>query len=149
MTKKKNLGGRPVKFKTVGEMQKVIDEYFDWCDNRTKTIYDEKTGKEILIVFPAPYTMSGLARRLGLSRQGLIEYKNKDGFSDAIKAARERIHEDVESRLMESRNQAGAIFNLKNNFGWKDKTETDLTSGGEQIIGFNYIAPKKDDGNNG
>jgi hypothetical protein len=27
---------------------------------------------------------------------------------------------------METRNEKGAIFNLSNNFGWKNKTETDL-----------------------
>lgn len=33
------------------------------------------------------------------------------------------------------------IFMGKNVFGWKDKTETDLTSKGKQIVGFNYITP--------
>jgi hypothetical protein len=27
----------------------------------------------------------------------------------------------------------GSIFSLKNNFGWKDKSETDITSGGEPV----------------
>lgn len=125
---------RPVKYETVEELQKVIDEYFDWCDNRTRTIYDDKTGKEVLVVYPAPYTMSGLARRLGLSRQGLMEYKAKPEFTQAIMDARERIHEDVETRLMETKNQSGAIFNLKNNFGWKEEQHTDITSGGEPFL---------------
>lgn len=128
-----HAGGRPVKYETVEELQVLIDDYFTYCDNRIKTIFDEKTNSEIAITNPAPYTMHGLARWLGLSRQGLMEYKGKPQFSDAIKQARERVAEDVETRLMDGRAQAGAIFNLKNNFGWKDQKETDITSGGKPI----------------
>lgn len=124
--------GRPVKYETVEELQKIIDEYFDWCDNRTMRVWDDKTKSEQLILNPAPYTMSGLAWRLGLSRQSLINYSEKTEFLDAIKQARSRIHEDVETRLMEKQ-ATGAIFNLKNNFGWKDENHTDLTTLGEKI----------------
>jgi len=117
--------GRPLKFKTVEEIQKAIDEYFDWCDNRIVKGYNTKEDKEFAYISPAPYTMSGLANRIGLSRQGLLDYKNRDKFLDTIKKARERVHEDVETRLMEKA-PVGAIFNLKNNFGWKDRTETDV-----------------------
>lgn len=120
-----------MKFKKVKELQDAIDEYFDWCDNRgIKKVDDD--GKEWMVSSPAPYTMSGLARRIGLSRQGLIDYENRDEFLDAIKEARERVHEDVETRLMEKA-PTGAIFNLKNNFGWRDKNETDLTSAGKPV----------------
>ena len=32
------------------------------------------------------------------------------------------------------------IFNLKNNYGWKDKTETDITSGGDKLNGYNNLS---------
>jgi len=123
----KNKGGRPPIFETPEEMQKKIDEYFEWCDNRTRTIYDKDTGKEILIVHPAPYTMSGLARRLEMSRRTLVDYAEKNEFLPTIKKAREKVHEDVETRLLETPNQTGAIFNLKNNFEWIDKKEIQQT----------------------
>ena len=109
-----NPVGRPLKYKTVEEMQKVIDEYFNWCDNRTKKIYDEKKGAEYMISDPAPYTMSGLANRLDMDRRTLLDYSNRDEFLPTIKRARERVHEDVETRLMDKA-PTGAIFNLKNN----------------------------------
>lgn len=124
--------GRPLKFKTPGELQVAVDEYFDWCDNRIQHVYSPKAEAVIEVINPAPYTMSGLARRVGLSRQGLIDYKRRDQFLDAIKAARERVHEDVETRLMEKQ-ATGAIFNLKNNFEWKDQTHTDLTTAGKEL----------------
>lgn len=128
----KNPVGRPLKYKTAKELQSAIDEYFDFCDNRIKEIHT-KEGEAVAINHPAPYTMSGLANRLGIDRDTLINYSHKDNFSALVKAARNRVHEDVERRLMETSNQSGAIFNLKNNFGWKDKTESDITSGGNSI----------------
>jgi hypothetical protein len=123
----KNAGGRPVAFKTVEEMQVKIDKYFDHCDNRIRVIYDNKTDTDKTIFDPAPYTMAGLARALEISRETLVDYSYKDKFSDAIKKARMKVHEDVETRLMEGRAQTGAIFSLKNNFGWQDKKEVELT----------------------
>ena len=131
--KPKHAGGRPPKYTNPEELERVIEEYFDYCDNRTKKVWIEKTQTEAMISDPAPYTMSGLARALGLSRQGLIEYAAKDMFSDAIKEARERVHEDVETRLMEGKAQTGAIFNLKNNFSWKDQAEIDHKNNGKDF----------------
>lgn len=129
-------GGRPLIFKSVEELQEKIDEYFDWCDNRTKSIYIKELGDNMEVSAPAPYTMSGLARRLGIDRDTLLNYSKKEEFFGTIKAARERVQEDVETRLMETSNQSGAIFNLKNNFGWKDKTEVDTNiSGGLSLDG--------------
>ena len=131
----KHPGGRPLAFKTVKELQKKIDEYFEWCDNRTKMMMT-KAGLEVMITVPAPYTMSGLARRLGIDRRTLVNYSHKEKFFLTIRDARERVQEDVENRLMETKNEKGAIFNLKNNFGWQDKNETDVTSKGEKVEGL-------------
>ncbi len=118
-------GGRPLLFKTVKELEDVIDEYFKFCDARVTEVYVPALGENVTVAKPAPYTMSGLARRLGISRQALSEYSQRELFGDTIKKARDRVQEDIETRLLETSNQAGAIFNLKNNFGWKDKSEVD------------------------
>jgi hypothetical protein len=127
-----HAGGRPLLYKTVAEMQKIIDEYFQWCEDRAaKKVGDD--GKEYMISSPAPYTMSGLARRLGMDRRTLVDYAERDEFLPTIKAARERIHEDVETRLMEKQ-PTGAIFNLKNNFGWQDEHKVDHTTLGRALL---------------
>ena len=100
--------GRPPKFASVDDMQNAIDSYFAECRVEDK-----------------PCTMSGLAYALDLSRQALLDYANKDEFLDAIKRARQKVEIDVERRLMSGSAVAGAIFNLKNNFGWRDKTEVE------------------------
>jgi len=134
--------GRPLVFKSVEDLKKKIDEYFDWCNNRTMAVYDKTSGQEIMIIHPAPYTMSGLARRLGVDRRTIVNYSKKDDFFLTIREARERVHEDVETRMLETRNERGAMFSLKNNFDWKERTETDVTSGGKPIpiLGGNAIS---------
>lgn len=134
MSQSKHPGGRPLKYKTVEELQKAIDEYFDYCDNKTKEVHSEKLG-DMIVPNPEPYAMAGLAYKLGLSRQSLINYKRKGKFLYTIKKARRRIEADVERRMLDKDTfTPGLIFNAKNNFaGWKDKSETDLTSKGKAI----------------
>lgn len=141
--KTNNPDGRPPKYKSVEELQNAIDEYFAYCDARIIQVFSKKIGDVIEVNEPEPYTMAGLAYALGLSRQGLMEYKNKNKlFSDAIKKARDKVHKDVERRLMEG-NSTGAIFNLKNNFGWKDRQEVEQTINLPQpILGGNIDVPK-------
>lgn len=127
----KNKGGRPLLFKTAKALQKAVDEYFDYCDNRTRDVFVEKLGETIVISNPAPYTMVGLARSLGMDRRSLLEYAKRDEFFPTIKDARLRVEEYNENQLHEGRNAAGVIFNLKNNFGWID--QQDITSGGDKL----------------
>jgi hypothetical protein len=103
--------GRPVKYKTATEMQKAIDAYFAECEIKEK-----------------PLTIVGLAYALNLSRQGLLEYSAKDAFSDTVKRAKQRVEMHLEERL-DGAAPTGAIFNLKNNFGWKDQSETKHSGG--------------------
>jgi len=109
--------GRPLKYETVEEMQTIIDAYFAADGNAYMKVGDA------MMYNP---TMAGLAYELDLSRQGLLEYKNKTEFSDAIKRARAKVEIHLEQRLGGNA-VTGTIFNLKNNFGWKDKNETELT----------------------
>lgn len=103
--------GRPLKFKSVKELQKKIDAYFASC----------KKDKE-------PLTITGLALALDTSRETLMEYGEREEFVDTIKKAKLKIEHAYELRNIK-RGKAGDIFALKN-FGWKDKTESDVTLGG-------------------
>lgn len=123
--------GRPVKYETVEELQAIIDAYFAECNPHVEMgvfFEKDKRGKQRRVereymTEQQPYTMAGLAWRVGLSRQGLMEYKAKDQFSDAIKSARSRIEEFNERLLLSGKYATGAIFNLKVNFGYKEHEE--------------------------
>ena len=141
--------GHPLKYKTPQALAAAIEEYFTFQDNRLIQGYDQKTNQQFAYISPAPYTMSGLALTIGLSRKQLIEYSARNQYSNIIKDARKRVEQDNERRLLEGKNQVGAIFALKNNFGWVDKTEVDnhntgtLTVNIDAIIGLNKPAPIK------
>ena len=125
MIKKKRPNGRPPKYTELQVMQQKIDEYFDYCDNKTKQIHSEKFG-DMLIADPEPYTMSGLAYKLDMDRRTLLDYAHRDKFLPTIKRARARVEVDVERRMNgKDTFTAGLIFNAKNNFGWVDKNETE------------------------
>ncbi len=108
--------GRPKKFDSVSEMQKKIDEYFESRD---------KAG--------LGYTITGLALGLGMTRETLLQYEKNSEFSDAIKKAKTKIEESLEQRLLDGKNVVGVIFNLKNNFGWKDQQQVEH-SGAVDIV---------------
>lgn len=101
--------GKPRKYKDVVQLQKVIDEYFVQCD----------TDKE-------PYTITGLALALDINRSTLLRYETEfeEEYRNTIKKAKTRVENNIEKNaLMGKYNPTIAIFNLKNNFGWKDKQE--------------------------
>ena len=108
--------GRPPLYKTAEEMQEAIDAYFADCENPDK---------------PKHITITGLALALGFAtRKSLLEYEAKDEFVNTIKRAKLRVENYIENRLFEA-NATGSIFNLKNNFDWKDKTEVDQNLNGK------------------
>jgi len=111
--------GRPLKFKTAEELQEAIDKYFLQEDEWAK-----KHAKSLPI-----YTMAGLGNAIGLSRQGILEYSTKEDFSDTIKSAKEKVELMVEKRLLNGESPSGHIFNLKNNFNWKDTTQQQQVDG--------------------
>jgi hypothetical protein len=136
----RNKGGRPLLFKTPQAMQQAIDEYFAYCDNRTREVFVEKLGETIVISNPAPYTMVGLARALGMDRRTLLDYAKRDKFLLTIKDARLKVEEFNENQLHEGRNAAGVIFNLKNNFGWVD--ESKVENSGEMTHKYEQLDDK-------
>ena len=110
-----NPVGRPPKYKTPEEMQDAIDTYFD------KDAYYEEDGKRVYCP-----TVSGLAYHLGMSTEALRNYEEKDEFLVTVKSAKQKVEMFLERRLQHNA-AAGTIFNLKNNFSWKDKQEVENT----------------------
>jgi len=106
MEEKKHAGGRPPKYNTKEEMQEKIDKYFAECDKERD-----------------PYTVTGLAIALDIDRRTLLNYSEKDEFFPTIKKAKLRVENYLEKRLIKDSSTTGIIFNLKNNYDWKDKQE--------------------------
>jgi len=98
--------GRPLKFKSLEDLQTQIDQYF--TDAKEQDL---------------PYTVTGLALALDTTRETLIDYQDKSEYSDAIKKAKLKCQNYTENFLYSGKNATGAIFSLKNNYSWRDKSE--------------------------
>lgn len=94
--------GRPLKFQTVEEIEQIADAFF------------ARTPEE-------EWTITGLALELDTTRKTLIDYDNKDEFSNTIKRLKTKVEYAYEKSLRK-RGSAGDIFGLKN-FGWRDQSE--------------------------
>ena len=138
----KHAGGRPMAFAALGELKQAVESYFQMCDPHTEMRQVEsgvtQSGETIWIkrevmTDQKPYTMSGLARHMGIDRRTLLNYSNIEQFFPTIDAARERVHEFAEEQLY-GRSSTGAQFVLKNNFDWKDRSEIDHTSEGGPLM---------------
>ncbi len=112
---------RPLQYKNPEEMQALIHIYFEDCrKNREAEKNGWRDGKDAITPDLHP-TVTGLALVLDLTRQGLINYEGRREFADTVSEAKTRIEAYNEQGLHQSVN--GIIFNLKNNFEWRDKQE--------------------------
>jgi hypothetical protein len=144
--------GRPIKFKSVKELEDKIENYFascfeeQWFDEivrdklgvRKKVDGKWKTEPVKKLVQVKPITITGLAVALETTRRTLLDYetmeqgsistKEKEKYSHTIKKAKGFIENVLEEGMLAGKiNPAAAIFNAKNNFGWKDKVEQEIT----------------------
>ena len=117
----KSKAGQPLAFKTAKDLDDKVEEFFISED---AFIINYKDGEEDKIFAP---TMAGLALHLGVDRRTLVNYSNKEEYFPTIRKARARIESHLEKKLY-GNNVTGLIFNLKNNFDWKDKSEIAQTN---------------------
>ena len=111
-------------FKDHVTFSKNVDAYFLECNEKGK-----------------PYTLTSLAVYLGCDRETLAEYAKRPEFADSIKNARLKVEAYAEESLWQPKIAAGVIFNLKNNWGWKDKTEVEQS--GELTLRGYAVVPQK------
>ena len=103
--------GRQRRYTEVEVFARKVDAYFDECD--AKGAKDNKEGF---------YNLTGLALYLGfLDRHTLLSYDEALEFSPVLRKARAKIEEQRVEWLCRGKGWGpGIMFDLKNNFGWKD-----------------------------
>lgn len=100
-------------------LQFTIDEYFTRLQERE--FYGEEEGKK-----PEPPTMAGLALALGFSStKTMSNYVSRgEDFEYVLDTAKTRIEKWKNELLLRGGTTTqAAIFDLKNNHGWADKSE--------------------------
>ena len=150
LTDEKNSVGKPLKYKTPELMQERIDWYFEAVkgNNDPEAPRADLTENPLFMVFWNDVTdlfssVTGLCLALDISRQTLINYEVKPEYLDTIKRAKLRVENVLEQRLFHN-NPTGCIFNLKNNFGWVDKTENKVTGDELEPLAFKDTTDIKD-----
>ncbi len=120
------MAGSRRSFKTVKALQTKIDKYFKDCDAKVFVMIKENPVTE-------PYTVSGMACSLGVSRETVHlystgEYDTPDeSYSDTIKKAVAKIERDkIAKAMLGLYDRTICIFDLKNNHNWKDRSELDV-----------------------
>lgn len=133
------MAGAPIgnqnakKYKDENELKKLIDKYFNECDDKEK-----------------PYTMSGLAYALDIDRTTLVNYGEDELFSTLIKKAKNRVQAQLEENaLIGKGNSTFTIFNLKNNYGWKDSIDAKVETNVDNITPLINMLINTTDDNNG
>lgn len=138
--------GRPKKYDGAS-FERAVEKYFKSI-TRTKTAEERvPTGKkdsdgheifefrEILndsgkpityTEYVVPPSVTALCLFLGIHRDTFSEYSGKEEFSDTVTRARGRIEAYLEEQLLAGKKVQGVIFQLKNNYGWKDQRELEL-----------------------
>lgn len=130
--------GRPRIYQNVEDLDKAIEDYFfpvEYDEIQENGFYVKKTRPERGI--NKRPSVTGLALSLGFcNKSTLYDYQKRQEFSNSINRALTMVEIFYEERLSEA-SVAGSIFALKN-FGWKDKTETEISGelGIKQITGM-------------
>lgn len=121
------------RFTNADDLKREVLAYFEYCEQADKYL-----------------TMTGLAIALGFkSRQALVNYEKEEGYEfayEVIQYAKMKIEEDTEQRLHDPKNYniGGAIFSLKNNWGWQDRHDIRMDQRKISIKGLEWINPNAD-----
>lgn len=120
----KRKPGRPKAFEGCNELDEQIEKYKIHCLEHNDI-----------------FTIIGLCVFIGIHKDTFYEYAKNPLYSDSHKKALSLAEQAlVNGSLTGKYNPAVSIFMLKNNHGYKDKQEQEL-SGGVEI---KYYSPKKD-----
>ena len=84
-----------------------------------------------------PMTVTGMALAVGLDRTTFLNFSKEDLDDDddsqelvaIITSARQLVEDQLETKLIQGNASAGAQFNLKANFKWRDVTKVALGGG--------------------
>lgn len=141
--------GAPKKYKTGRAFRKAVESYFDGItreknvtervptgqlDQYGHAVYENREvtnrrGEPVTVIeFLVPPSWSDLAECLGMHRSTLTAYLDAEEypeFSDTARWARGRIRAylERESLTRDGKNLKGVLFNLENNYGYKERLE--------------------------
>jgi hypothetical protein len=113
----------PPTFNDVDAFAESVDQYFQMCSRR------DLDPNHV-----------GLARYLGVPKRTLNEYTRKEGFKHILEMAKEIMEDDLIQKLAnKDYATAGVIFNLTNNYGWKQPNQ--IEHSGSIAVAHSHVPP--------
>ncbi len=106
----KNLGGRPLKFKSAKELERKGLAYFKECEEKKE-----------------PVTITGLALALDTNRHTLCNYEDRELFFHTIKKLKAMVEHAYEKQMWKANNPAAGVFALKQ-LGWTDRQDVNVNA---------------------
>lgn len=104
-----------------GEFKKEMDDHM---------AVEVSAGKAVSVKRPRIYSLKMFLAQLPLSRQAWSEYKARDEYKEVCDYIDEFVYARKEDAMLNGDgNTSGLIFDMKVNYGWKEKTyfEGELT----------------------
>ena len=139
-------------------LREAVDRYFDSItrmvavtekqdrgrrDDKGHIVFDEvpvtnRLGEQVEVLeYVVPPTVGGLCEALGIHRSTWAEWcdPNKHPeYSDTTTHARGRMRAWCEEQLLIRKDVKGIIFNLQNNYDYKERHEVDLGPGAAKAV---------------
>ena len=150
--KEKNGPGRPRKYKTKKALETAIDGYFNSISRTVPVICGREQAENddgepmYQTQYLRPPTISGMCLYLGIERstwQNYCDRKLHPEFAEITAMARGRIEAYLEEELVTRDKVQGIMFNLQNNYGWRNKPDRERED--EQEGGVIVLAPIMED----
>lgn len=114
------------RYKDPDVLELAVKGYFESC-----WAHNDKGERTRLV---EPYTMSGLGLAIGMSVATIGKYAKKEGkMGEIISYAKQVCEQYAEKVALSGKNQAGAIFVLKNH-GWADKKQVEINDTTERTV---------------
>ena len=136
--RKKSKAGRPKNIKNAKDLEYLIDKYFSSISytvpvtDSAGTIITDIDGEMVeKTVYISPPDVMSLCLFLGICESTWENYSSKEKYPDyapICERAKMRMEAYLREVLVtrEKGSLQGVIFNLQNNYGWRDKKTVDL-----------------------
>ncbi len=137
MSKKET--GRPREL-TLERLEQAFEAYMQYCQNHTEEIATA-TGVKVVSKPLIPAWEYFCTAFLKLTPDTLLNYEKAEGYEEffgTIKSMKAHIYACKVQALQNGHGSTiGIIFDLKCNYGWKDKQEIDLKHSGDVKVTLN------------
>lgn len=133
-----NMEGRPMKYKTAKALERAIEKYFRSISCVVPVVGAD--GEQVInadgegvvkVQYAVPPSVVSMCLYLGIDKRTWANYcdaKKHPGFAEVTSRAMMR-HEAylVEQSILREKGVHGILFNLENNYGYRQKAEVALS----------------------